>query len=171
MSAGLLEALLVSVPAETLKTRRLASGLSYSALMQHGLRGVYAGVLPTILRQGLHGAVRFGSYSSMKNFVQGSTRPGQALPGGITFALGAVAGLITVCATQPLDVVKTRMQERTPGAAPLPGVWSLARHIMRTEGTRALWRGATPRLCRLIVGGGVTFLCYEEVVYLANGGM
>ena len=97
MSAGLLEALLVSVPAETLKTRRLASGLSYSALMQHGLRGVYAGVLPTILRQGLHGAVRFGSYSSMKNFVQGSTRPGQALPGGITFALGAVAGLITVC--------------------------------------------------------------------------
>lgn len=51
------------------------------------------------------------------------------------------------------------MQERTPGAAPLPGVWSLARHIMRTEGTRALWRGATPRLCRLIVGGGVTFLC------------
>lgn len=39
-----------------------------------------------------------------QSFVQGS-RPGEALPAGITFAIGAVAGVVTVYATMPLEYV------------------------------------------------------------------
>lgn len=50
-----------------------------------------------MLRQGANSAVRFSSYSTLKQFVQGSTRPGEQLPGPVTFAIGATAGVITVC--------------------------------------------------------------------------
>lgn len=198
MFSGLLEAVLVVVPSETLKVRRIALSLPYATILRGG--GVYAGVLPTLLRQSGNGAVRFGTYSSLKNAVQGSARPGQALPGGVTFAIGAIAGAVTVCefslspfcvncsnaplladATQPLDVLKTRLQARAPrnisrathdvlasgtGTAKVtaelagksrPGTFGVAAQIVREEGIRALWKGATPRLARLIIGGGVGF--------------
>lgn len=66
-------------------------------MREEGLRGVYRGLFPVMMRQGANSAVRFGTYSTLKNFVQGSARPGQSLPGGITFGIGAVAGIVTVC--------------------------------------------------------------------------
>ena len=74
----------------------LISG-SMAIVRDEGLRGIYRGLVPVMLRQGANSAVRFGTYSTLRNFVQGSSRPGQPLPGGITFGIGAVAGIVTVC--------------------------------------------------------------------------
>lgn len=49
------------------------------------------------MRQGANSAVRFSAYSTLKQSVQGSARPGQQLPSVVTFGIGAVAGIITVC--------------------------------------------------------------------------
>lgn len=56
-------------------------------------------------RQGANSAVRFTSYSTLKQFVQGNTRPGQDLPTSLTFLIGAMAGLITVYTTMPIECV------------------------------------------------------------------
>lgn len=56
-----------------------------------------------MMRQGANSAVRFSTYSSLKSLVQGSSRPGQQLPGGVTFAIGGAAGVVTVYATMPLE--------------------------------------------------------------------
>lgn len=77
-------------------------------------------------RQGANSAVRFTTYGTLKvrdsasdqytrksdlvsttaqSFVSGNTRPGETLPAGITFAIGAVAGVVTVYATMPLECV------------------------------------------------------------------
>lgn len=58
-----------------------------------------------MMRQGANSAVRFTTYTTLKQFVQGNARPGQTIPSSITFAIGAVAGLVTVYTTMPLEYV------------------------------------------------------------------
>lgn len=113
--AGLAEAVLVVIPTETVKTKivhattlpadhkfyRAATTSSLTALRSiysiGGPRAIYAGATATLARQVCSASARFGTYSSLKNLVGGSMRPGQKLPSGITFGLGAIAGGVTVC--------------------------------------------------------------------------
>ena len=56
-----------------------------------------------MMRQGANSAVRFTTYATLKQFVQGTLRPGQPLPSAITFGIGGIAGLVTVYTTMPLE--------------------------------------------------------------------
>lgn len=58
-----------------------------------------------MMRQGANSAVRFTTYTTLKQSVQSRTRTGQTLPGSVTFAMGAIAGLVTVYTTMPLECV------------------------------------------------------------------
>jgi solute carrier family 25 citrate transporter 1 len=58
-----------------------------------------------MMRQGANSAIRFTTYATLKQFVQSRTRTGQALPSSVTFAMGAIAGLVTVYTTMPLECV------------------------------------------------------------------
>ncbi|PWZ01511.1 mitochondrial carrier [Testicularia cyperi] len=110
LGAGMMEAVFAVTPSETIKTKLIDDGKravpkyprglfpgTAAIVKEEGIRGIYRGLFPVMLRQGANSAVRFGTYSTLKNFVAGSTRPGQSLPGGITFGIGAVAGIVTVC--------------------------------------------------------------------------
>ena len=55
------------------------------------------------MRQGANSAVRFTTYSTLKQFCQGATRGGQELPTVVTFGIGGIAGLVTVYTTMPLE--------------------------------------------------------------------
>jgi solute carrier family 25 (mitochondrial citrate transporter), member 1 len=57
------------------------------------------------MRQGANSAVRFTTYTTLKQSVQSRTRTGQTLPTSVTFGMGAVAGLVTVYTTMPLECV------------------------------------------------------------------
>ena len=67
-----------------------------------------------MMRQGANSAVRFTTYTTLKQLVQSRQSPSSSgaapLSAGTTFGLGAAAGLVTVYTTMPLDVIKTRMQ-------------------------------------------------------------
>lgn len=110
LGAGMMEAVFAVTPSETIKTKLIDDGKravpkyprglipgTAAIVKEEGLRGIYRGLFPVMLRQGANSAVRFGTYSTLKNFVSGGSRPGQSLPGGITFGIGAVAGIVTVC--------------------------------------------------------------------------
>jgi len=56
-----------------------------------------------MMRQGANSAVRFTTYSTLKQFCQGATRGGQELPTVVTFGIGGIAGLVTVYTTMPLE--------------------------------------------------------------------
>ena len=58
---------------------------------------------PQMMRQGANSAVRFTTYSTLKQFCQGATRGGQELPTVVTFGIGGIAGLVTVYTTMPLE--------------------------------------------------------------------
>lgn len=63
---------------------------------EKGIRGFFQGFVPTTARQAANSAVRFGSYTSMKQVAQSYVAPGEKLGALSTFGLGALAGTITV---------------------------------------------------------------------------
>ncbi|KAA1475991.1 mitochondrial tricarboxylate transporter [Dentipellis sp. KUC8613] len=181
LGAGMMEAIFAVTPSETIKTKLIDDakrphpqyrGLIHgtaSIVREEGLRGIYRGLFPVMMRQGANSAVRFTTYSTVKQFVQSRTRPGQQLPAGVTFGIGAIAGLVTVYTTMPLDVVKTRMQS-LEASAQYRNSFHCAYRIFTEEGVRRFWTGTTPRLARLIMSGGIVFTIYERVIGLIGSG-
>lgn len=174
LGAGIMESIFAVTPSETIKTKLIQDakspnprfhGLIHGSrliIQEEGIRGIYRGLFPVMMRQGANSAVRFTTYTTLKQFVQGNTRPGQTLPSSITFAIGGMAGLVTVYATMPLDVVKTRMQSLDARVQYRNSFHCMYR-IFTEEGILRFWTGTTPRLLRLVISGGVTFSVYERV--------
>jgi len=175
LGAGTMEAIFAVTPSETIKTkliddskrpnpryRGLVHGTA-SIVREEGIRGIYRGLFPVMMRQSANSAVRFTTYTTLKQFVQGTVRPGQQLPSAITFGIGAVAGLVTVYTTMPLDVIKTRMQS-LEARKQYRNSFHCAYRIFKEEGVLRFWTGTTPRLVRLVLSGGIVFTVYENVI-------
>ncbi|KAI6095691.1 mitochondrial carrier domain-containing protein [Pisolithus croceorrhizus] len=181
LGAGMVEAVVAVTPSETIKTKLIDDakrpnpqyrGLVHgtiSIVKQEGILGIYRGLFPVMMRQGANSAVRFTTYTTLKQFIQSTARPGQSLPSGITFGIGAIAGFVTVYVTQPLDVIKTRMQSLT-AKQQYKNSFHCAYRILTEEGLLRFWTGTTPRLARLIMSGGIVFTVYENVIRLIGAG-
>ena len=63
---------------------------------ERGIRGFFQGFVPTTARQAANSATRFSSYTMLKQMAEGYVAPGEKLGTASTFALGGMAGLITV---------------------------------------------------------------------------
>ena len=125
-----------------------------------------------MMRQGANSAVRFTTYTTLKQSLQSRTRAGQTLPSSFTFGIGAVAGLVTVYTTMPLEyvilpltswivmltplffyltsVIKTRMQS-LDAHSQYRNSFHCAYRTFTEEGILRFWTGTTPRLGRLMV--------------------
>ena len=126
---------------------------------ERGIRGLWQGFVPTTARQAANSATRFGSYTALKQFAQGYVAPGEKLGTVSTFAIGGMAGLITVYVTQPLDTIKTRMQS-IEARKDYKNSFNCAARILKDEGILTFWSGAVPRLARLILSGGIVFTMF-----------
>ena len=169
LGAGMTEAIFAVTPSETIKTKLIDDakrpnpqyrGLIHGTsciIKQEGISGIYRGLFPVMMRQGANSAVRFTTYATLKQLVQGTARPGQPLPSAITFGIGAIAGLVTVYTTMPLDVVKTRMQQ-LEARAQYRNSFHCAYRIFTEEGVLRFWTGTTPMLARLVPLLGLPFL-------------
>ena len=123
---------------------------------EKGIRGFFQGFLPTTARQAANSAVRFSSYTSLKQLAQSYVAPGEKLGAVSTFGLGGLAGIITVYTTMPIDTVKTRMQSIEARSA-YKNSFDCVAKIFKNEGILTFWSGALPRLGRLILSGGIVF--------------
>ena len=129
-----------------------------SIVQAEGFGGIYRGVVPVMARQGANSAVRFGVYSTLSDLAKTRMSHGGQLPATYAFGIGAIAGIITVYTTMPLDVVKTKMQGL--GAKELyRGAFDCAWKVFKGEGVLAFWKGATPRLARLSVRNNGVEVC------------
>jgi solute carrier family 25 citrate transporter 1 len=169
--AGVTESLFAVTPFESIKTQliddrkaakpRMRGFLHGSMIIarEKGIRGFFQGFVPTTARQAANSATRFGSYTTLKQVAQSYVAPGEKLGAVSTFGLGAIAGIITVYVTMPLDTVKTRMQS-IEARKEYKNSFVCASRIVREEGFFTLWSGAVPRLARLILSGGIVFTMY-----------
>ncbi|KAF9528795.1 mitochondrial tricarboxylate transporter [Crepidotus variabilis] len=180
LGAGMTEAVFAVTPSETIKTKLIDDakrpnpqyrGLIHgtiSIVRQEGISGIYRGLFPVMMRQGANSAIRFTTYATLKQFVQGTVRPGQPLPSAVTFGIGGIAGLVTVYTTMPLDVIKTRMQS-LEARQQYRNSFHCAYRIFTEEGVRRFWTGTTPRLVRLVLSGGIVFTVYENIIKALGG--
>ncbi|KAI9568740.1 mitochondrial carrier domain-containing protein [Boletus coccyginus] len=180
LGAGMMEAIIAVTPSETIKTKLIDDakrpdprfrGLVHGTtaiVREEGIAGIYRGLFPVMMRQGANSAVRFTTYTTLKQFAQSTARPGQQLPTGITFAIGAIAGFVTVYVTQPLDVIKTRMQSLN-APREYKNSFHCGYRILTEEGLLRFWTGTTPRLARLVMSGGIVFTVYENIIRVIGG--
>ncbi|KAK9462006.1 mitochondrial carrier domain-containing protein [Lipomyces oligophaga] len=175
--AGVLESVFALTPFETIKTTLIDDAQrpnpryhgflhgTYSLVKEGGFGAIYKGVIPVTLRQSSNAACRLGSYSFLKQKVQelNGGDLSKPLSGGETFAIGAVAGVITVYCTMPFDTLKTRMQS-LESKKEYRNTFHCAQRLLSEEGVLTFWKGTTPRLGRLVLSGGIIFTIYEQII-------
>lgn len=165
MVAGCVESAVAVTPTERIKTaliddaksgrprfRGVGHGISV-LLREQGVGTFYRGLVSTTLKQASTSAVRMGSYNALRELAKSNSLPTNAV---VTFAMGSVAGVVTVYATQPFDTIKTRVQSAAGSS-----MGEAVRSVLREGGVGGLWKGSTMRLGRLVFSGGIVFTVYE----------
>ncbi|XP_058106021.1 folate transporter 1, chloroplastic isoform X6 [Magnolia sinica] len=127
-----------------------------------GLRGLYSGFYPAVLGSTISWGLYFFFYSRAKHrYSEGS---GKQLSPGLHLLSAAEAGALVCLFTNPIWLIKTRLQLQTPHHQnrPYSGFSDALRTIMKEEGWRALYKGVGPSLL-LVSHGAIQFTAYEEL--------
>ncbi|XP_026877937.1 tricarboxylate transport protein B, mitochondrial [Electrophorus electricus] len=177
LGAGVMEAVLVVCPMETIKVKFIHDQTSANPkyrgffhgvreiIRAQGIRGTYQGITATVLKQGSNQAIRFFVMTSLKNWYKGND-PSKPMNPIVTGLFGAGAGAASVFGNTPLDVIKTRMQSLE--AHKYKSTLDCAVQIMKHEGPTAFYKGTIPRLGRVCLDVAIVFIIYEEVVKVLN---
>lgn len=106
---------------------------------QDGLRGLWKGNVPQVLRVIPYSAIQLYSYEEFKRRFQG---PDGALSTPKRLLAGACAGMAATMATYPLDSLRLRMAvDASVKTLPQAG-----RAILKAGGPAAFWQGVVPAL-------------------------
>eukprot|EP00292_Cryptomonas_paramecium_P011847 CAMPEP_0113663372 /NCGR_PEP_ID=MMETSP0038_2-20120614/1106_1 /TAXON_ID=2898 /ORGANISM="Cryptomonas paramecium" /LENGTH=292 /DNA_ID=CAMNT_0000578393 /DNA_START=59 /DNA_END=934 /DNA_ORIENTATION=- /assembly_acc=CAM_ASM_000170 len=131
-----------------------------------GIRTLYAGLAPNLVGS----TVSWGSYFYAYNYMRGYARGfpefvdshGQTGP-LINMSCAMLAGMCTCLATNPIWLVKTRLQLQhgvsVEHRLTMTGMFS---RVIRDEGFAGLYRGLVPSMM-LTSHGALQFMAYEEI--------
>ncbi|GMH14888.1 hypothetical protein Nepgr_016729 [Nepenthes gracilis] len=127
-----------------------------------GLRGLYAGFYPAVIGSSISWGLYFFFYSRAKQRYH-KNRSGELSP-GLHLASAAEAGALVCLCTNPVWLVKTRLQLQTPlhQTRPYSSLYDALRTIVKEEGWTALYKGIMPSLF-LVSHGAIQFTVYEEL--------
>ena len=142
-AAGAVASAFVRVPTDTVRHR--VQGYLHRNVFcavpelarRKGLRGFYAGLQPTLLRDVPEIAIQFATYEALRSLLQRGERK---LATWQHLLLGGVSGAMAACATMPIDVMKTHMQCGGPDVA-RAGFRGAMRQIVAEGGPAALFAG------------------------------
>lgn len=140
---------------------RSAPQIARSLYQTEGLRGLYRGYFASLCTYVPTSAIWWASYG----ICDGYTRSHPVLSSAPHLLLNAVsggtAGIISSVATNPLDVVRTRLQVEGSRSS-----WKTIQTLWREDGPRWLARGVTARIMSAVPSGAVVITSYETVKWL-----
>lgn len=179
-AAGVTEALLIVTPFEVVKIRlQQQQGIDKSKLLykgplhcastiikEEGMRGLWSGASPTVLRNGTNQMCLFWAKNHMDGVLWGKhDGDGKQLQAWQSMASGFSAALLGPTVTNPFDVVKTRMmaQKKSPEGIQYSGFFDALFKIPKQEGFMALYKGLLPRLMRIPPGQAIVWAVSDQV--------
>jgi solute carrier family 25 folate transporter 32 len=155
---------------------------------EEGFWALYKGSGPALLLTS-HGGVQFVVYEFLrKHFHYARARRDDKSDGEMSsvmnrleksmgyLTMGAVAKVVASTVTYPLQVVKTRLQQRSEiveltsdGEVRVvkreyPGIRAALKRILEKEGPTGFFKGCIPNAVRVAPSAAVTFLVYEAVM-------
>ncbi|KAF5727350.1 mitochondrial uncoupling protein 2 isoform X1 [Tripterygium wilfordii] len=171
-------AIMVANPTDLVKVRLQAEGKlpagvpkRYSGALdayltivrQEGLRALWTGLGPNIVRNAIINAAELASYDEVKQIIL-------QIPGFMDnvfthLLAGLGAGFFAVCIGSPIDVVKSRMM----GDSTYKSTLDCFIRTLKNEGFFAFYKGFLPNFSRLGSWNVVMFLTLEQAKKLVRG--
>lgn len=159
----------VVYPLDTVKTRLQAQSEDgkykdvgdcfRKLLLEEGLGSLYNGLIPQLLGIAPEKALKLTVNELVLEILE------QHLPGARLWALEFIAGggggLSQVLVTNPMEVVKLRLQIQTKVASP-KGLWEMIQEL----GFRGLYNGSGITLARDVPSSAIFFACYALLTQL-----
>ncbi|EME31823.1 Probable S-adenosylmethionine carrier 2, chloroplastic [Galdieria sulphuraria] len=183
LAAGALSevaALSTYVPAEVAAKRMQTAKLGFSReyvsalhafrmiVRTEGIRGLYVGFLPTMLRDVPFTSLQFAFFEQVK-ILWRSFAHRSSLNNTETYVSGSFAGGLAAALTNPFDVVKTRMQTQPVGNdRKYKSLVHCFCQIMKEEGFLAFFKGVVPRVVWIAPASGITLGVFEGLVSILD---
>lgn len=171
LSGGAARTLCVTLisPLEMIRTKQQSEKLKYKDLWQairkttseKGLRSLYTGLGPTLLRDVPFSCIYWAFYETVKGQLNDVMNSKFSL----SFVSGAIAGTLAAIATCPFDVIKTHRQielgEREFFKVNETSTWKLLRRLKAQNGLKSLFSGLTPRVIKVAPACAIMIGTYE----------
>ena len=131
-----------------------------------GVRGLWRGLVPTLVMTVPATAFYFTTYQTLKLHLEKRLVPDDAL-WSVPLVAGPIARAATVLLSSPLELARTNLQTRVRSRDAPRGsddMLSLLRSIARTGGVRGLLAGVWPTLWRDVPFSAAYWLLYEQAL-------
>ncbi|KAF5930330.1 hypothetical protein HYC85_031203 [Camellia sinensis] len=130
--------------------------LFVTVLKSEGPRFLYLGLTPALTRSVLYGGLRLGLYEPTKYVCELAFESTNVL---VKIASGAFSGAFATALTNPVEVLKVRLQ-MNPNLT--RGAIGEMRKIASEEGITALWKGVGPAMARAASLTASQLATYDE---------
>lgn len=140
------------------------SSIMYRIYREDGIRSLWRGLGPTLVRDAPFSAIYWGTYEYLKD-PRRSPMPHSLLSGDRDFtryiSAGIGAGTLAAFVTLPADVIKTRRQAAEHSTAGPTSAIEIAKATIREEGFRGLFKGVGPRVVKVAPACAIMMGSYE----------
>lgn len=136
-------------------------GTLASIVRTSGPKGLYRGLLPTLVAMFPYVGLEFMVYEQLKLIY--ARRSGKEANVLHMLLIGAFAGSLAQTTCHPLDVIRKRLQLQGIGGRPVQysSMLDATMQIIQREGPNALYRGLQPMYVSVLPSAGVSYLVYE----------
>lgn len=134
-----------------------------------GLRSIYRGLIPTLVREGVGSGMYFVTFESLvKNNVQKRGIQRKDVESWRLCLYGGLSGYTMWTVIYPVDIVKSKLQTDNH----LNWKYKSIRHVMKdiyaTRGLRGFFVGFGPTILRAAPANAATFVAFEQTMRLIS---